>query len=247
METWSYAHCLPYFKRMEDCPAAAPDDPWRGHGGPLVLERGPADRPLFEALFEAASEAGYSLTDDVNGYRQEGFAAFDRNIRRGRRLSAARAYLHPVLRRRNLKVRTPGVRDAGGVLGSSGGRRGGAGAGWRLRADRGRRGDPAAGGRSIRHSCSSCRASGLPRCWPSTVSCRRRPAGRRRASAGPSRGLHPARLTGTRVDAAARDRAVAAAVHRRPVAVPPVRARARRITSRRVGSRAPTRTSRTPT
>lgn len=106
METWSYAHCLPYFKRMEDCTAAAPDDPWRGHGGPLTLERGPASSPLFRAWFEAAVQAGYQLTDDVNGYRQEGFAAFDRNIGRGRRVSAARAYLHPVLGRPNLTVRT---------------------------------------------------------------------------------------------------------------------------------------------
>jgi choline dehydrogenase len=106
METWDYAHCLPYFKRMEDCTAAAADDPWRGHGGPLGLERGPASSPLFQAWFAAAQEAGYELTEDVNGYRQEGFAAFDRNIRRGRRISAARAYLHPVLNRPNLKVRT---------------------------------------------------------------------------------------------------------------------------------------------
>jgi choline dehydrogenase len=106
METWDYAHCLPYFKRMEDCTAAAADDPWRGHGGPLGLERGPASSPLFKAWFAAAQEAGYELTEDVNGYRQEGFAPFDRNIRRGRRISAARAYLHPVMGRRNLKVRT---------------------------------------------------------------------------------------------------------------------------------------------
>jgi choline dehydrogenase len=106
METWDYAHCLPYFKRMEDCTAAALDDPWRGHGGPLGLERGPATSPLFRAWFAAAQEAGYELTEDVNGYRQEGFAPFDRNIRRGRRISAARAYLHPVLSRPNLKVRT---------------------------------------------------------------------------------------------------------------------------------------------
>jgi len=45
-------------------------------------------------------QAGYELTDDVNGYRQEGFGAFDRTIHRGRRLSAARAYLHPVMGRR---------------------------------------------------------------------------------------------------------------------------------------------------
>jgi choline dehydrogenase len=106
MASWDYAHCLPYFKRMEDCLAATPDDPWRGHGGPLSLERGPAGSPLFEAFFEAVQQAGYPLTSDVNGYRQEGFNAFDRNIRKGRRQSAARAYLHPVMGRRNLEVRT---------------------------------------------------------------------------------------------------------------------------------------------
>jgi choline dehydrogenase len=106
METWSYAHCLPYFKRMEDCTAAAPDDPWRGHGGPLTLERGPATSPLFRAWFAAAEQAGYPPTADVNGYRQEGVAAFDRNIRRGRRWSASQAYLRPVRGRRNLEVRT---------------------------------------------------------------------------------------------------------------------------------------------
>jgi choline dehydrogenase len=106
METWDHAHCLPYFKRMENCLAAAADDPFRGHDGPLVLERGPASGPLFDAFFAAVQEAGYPLTDDVNGYRQEGFAAFDRNVHDGRRLSAARAYLHPVMGRPNLEVRT---------------------------------------------------------------------------------------------------------------------------------------------
>jgi choline dehydrogenase len=106
METWDHAHCLPYFKRMENCLAAAADDPFRGHDGPLVLERGPAKGPLFDAFFAAVQEAGYPLTDDVNGYRQEGFAAFDRNVHKGRRLSAARAYLHPVMDRPNLDVKT---------------------------------------------------------------------------------------------------------------------------------------------
>jgi choline dehydrogenase len=106
METWDYAHCLPYFKRMEDCLAADPDDEYRGKGGPLALERGPVTNPLFAAFFEAVQQAGHPLTDDVNGHRQEGFAAFDRNLRRGRRLSAARAYLHPVMHRPNLEVRT---------------------------------------------------------------------------------------------------------------------------------------------
>ncbi len=104
MASWDYAHCLPYFKRMENCLAGA--DRWRGGSGPLVLERGPATNPLFGAFFEAAQQAGYPLTDDVNGYRQEGFARFDRTISNGRRLSAARAYLHPVMDRPNLHVRT---------------------------------------------------------------------------------------------------------------------------------------------
>jgi choline dehydrogenase len=103
MASWDYAHCLPYFKRMETCLAGA--DEFRGGSGPLVLERGPADGPLFRAFFEAVQQAGYRLTSDVNGYRQEGFAPFDRNVHRGRRLSAARAYLHPVLRRPNLTLR----------------------------------------------------------------------------------------------------------------------------------------------
>jgi len=106
MDTWDYAHCLPYFRRMETCLAADRADPFRGHAGPLVLERGPAASPLFGAFFEAVRQAGYELTDDVNGYRQEGFAPFDRNIRDGRRLSASRAYLHPVMDRPNLEVRT---------------------------------------------------------------------------------------------------------------------------------------------
>ena len=104
MEDWDYAHCLPYFKKMENCLAGG--DEFRGTTGPLVLERGPATNPLFTAFFEAVQQAGLDLTDDVNGYRQEGFAPFDRNVHRGRRLSAARAYLHPAMGRPNLDVRT---------------------------------------------------------------------------------------------------------------------------------------------
>ncbi|MGH3457280.1 choline dehydrogenase [Aeromicrobium sp.] len=104
METWDYLHCLPYFKRMETCLAGADD--WRGGDGPLLLERGPAENPLFGAFFEAVQQAGYPLTDDVNGYRQEGFAKFDRNIHRGRRMSASRAYLWPVRNRKNLRIET---------------------------------------------------------------------------------------------------------------------------------------------
>ena len=140
--SWDYAHCLPYFKRMETCLAAASDDPFRGHDGPLVLERGPADSPLFAAFFQSVQDAGYQLTEDVNGYRQEGFGPFDRNIHRGRRLSAARAYLHPVRRRRNLTVRTRTFVTAVRVRGAARGRGRDRAPGWRDGAPRGRRGHP---------------------------------------------------------------------------------------------------------
>lgn len=104
MGQWSYANCLPYFKRMENTLAGG--DEHRGDAGPLTLERGPMKNPLFASFLEATEQAGYHRTADVNGYRQEGFAAFDRNLVRGRRLSAARAYLHPVMKRPNLTVKT---------------------------------------------------------------------------------------------------------------------------------------------
>lgn len=104
MATWDYAHCLPYFKRMESCLVGDPD--YRGKAGPLQLERGGVSNPLFKAFFTAVQEAGHELTTDVNGYKQEGFSAFDRNIHKGRRLSAARAYLHPIMSRPNLTVMT---------------------------------------------------------------------------------------------------------------------------------------------
>jgi choline dehydrogenase len=103
LEDWDFAHCLPYFKRME---RGLADDEYRGGQGPLLLTRSAAASTLFQAFFEAVQQAGYPLTDDVNGYRQEGFAPFDANRHRGRRLSAARAYLHPVRRRANLDVVT---------------------------------------------------------------------------------------------------------------------------------------------
>jgi choline dehydrogenase len=103
LETWDYAHCLPYFKRMERC-LAGPNE-WRGGDGPIVLERGAATNPLCKAFFAAGQQAGYEISPDVNGARQEGLGHFDRTIYRGRRMSAARTYLHPVIDRPNLKVR----------------------------------------------------------------------------------------------------------------------------------------------
>ncbi len=102
MEKWDYAHCLPYFKKAET--RLTPPNLYRGTQGPLNLEVGPCENPLFQAFFAAAQEAGYPFINDMNGYRQEGFGPFDRNIKRGRRWSAARAYYHPVKHRKNLKL-----------------------------------------------------------------------------------------------------------------------------------------------
>ena len=103
LEDWSYAHCLPYFKRFEGRTAGA--DEYQGAVGPLYLTEPDNESPLFAAFFKAVQEAGYPVTKDVNGYQQEGFGKFDRNTYRGRRWNAARAYVHPVRNRRNLTVK----------------------------------------------------------------------------------------------------------------------------------------------
>ncbi len=103
LDNWSYAHCLPYFKRFEGRTAGA--DEYQGAVGPLYLTEPECDNPLFNAFFNAVQEAGYPLTKDVNGYQQEGFGKFDRTTYQGSRWNAARAYIHPVKNRRNLTVK----------------------------------------------------------------------------------------------------------------------------------------------
>ncbi len=102
LEKWDYAHCLPYFKRYESRMAGA--SAYQGTGGPMYLSTPECDAPLFKAFFKAVQEAGHELTDDVNGYRQEGFGTFDATIYRGRRFNAARAYVYPVKNRKNLTI-----------------------------------------------------------------------------------------------------------------------------------------------
>lgn len=104
LEDWRYANVLPYFRRAEQ--RAIGGDDYRGSDGPLAVSTGACENPLFLAFFEACRQAGHHLTDDVNGYRQEGFGRFDMTTRNGRRWSAARAYLHPVMSRPNLTVVT---------------------------------------------------------------------------------------------------------------------------------------------
>jgi choline dehydrogenase len=102
---WSYADVLPYFIRAEQ--HIDDNGPYHGSAGPLaVFAPKVADTPLAAAFIQAAAEAGYPLTPDVNGLQQEGFGRIDRTTRNGRRWSAARAYLHPALSRPGLTVRT---------------------------------------------------------------------------------------------------------------------------------------------
>ncbi|HEV7417695.1 MAG TPA: choline dehydrogenase [Tianweitania sediminis] len=103
---WSYADVLPYFKRMEHWHAGdhGGDPEWRGKDGPLHVTRGQRDNPLFETFVQAGKEAGFEATDDYNGHKQEGFGPMEQTVWRGRRWSAANAYLGPALKRDNLEL-----------------------------------------------------------------------------------------------------------------------------------------------
>ncbi|MFU8883629.1 MAG: choline dehydrogenase [Rhodobacterales bacterium] len=94
---WGYADVLPYFRRMEHSHGGQTG--WRGVDGPLHVTRGPRKNPLFHAFVEAGRQAGYGVTDDYNGARQEGFGPMEQTVWRGRRWSAANAYLRPALKR----------------------------------------------------------------------------------------------------------------------------------------------------
>lgn len=102
-EGWSYADVLPYFKRLEcwDDAGHGGDPDWRGKDGPLHVTRGRRDNPLVTAFVEAGRQAGYPVTEDYNGYQQEGFGAMEHTIFKGQRWSAANAYLKPALKRSN--------------------------------------------------------------------------------------------------------------------------------------------------
>ena len=100
---WGYADVLPYFKRLENWHDGGHggDPSWRGQDGPLYVTRGSRENPLTRAFVEAGKQAGYAETGDYNGHRQEGVGPFDMTVWKGRRWSAASAYLKPALRRPN--------------------------------------------------------------------------------------------------------------------------------------------------
>ena len=99
---WGYADVLPYFKRAET--RAEGGNAYRGGDGPLSTAYGTLKNPLNQAWLDAAVEAGYDLTEDYNGFRQEGFGRMDMTVRQGTRCSAAKAYLYPARSRSNLTV-----------------------------------------------------------------------------------------------------------------------------------------------
>jgi choline dehydrogenase len=103
---WGYADVLPYFRRLEDWHDGGHggDPAWRGRGGPVHVTRGARRNPLVQAFVAAGREAGYPLTGDYNGERQEGFGPFDMTVWKGERWSAAQAYLRPALRRPNCRL-----------------------------------------------------------------------------------------------------------------------------------------------
>ncbi|WP_397589072.1 choline dehydrogenase [Sphingorhabdus sp.] len=99
---WGYADVLPYFKRAEG--RAEGGNEYRGGDGPLSTSYGPLDNPLHQAWLDAAQQAGYALTEDYNGYAQEGFGRMDMTVRDGTRCSAAKAYLYEARKRPNMTV-----------------------------------------------------------------------------------------------------------------------------------------------
>ncbi|KQS72277.1 choline dehydrogenase [Rhizobium sp. Leaf371] len=99
---WAYADVLPYFKRMEHSHGG--EEGWRGTDGPLHVRRGPVRNPLFHAFIKAGAETGFEMTEDYNGSKQEGFGLMEQTIHKGRRWSAANAYLRPALKRDNVSL-----------------------------------------------------------------------------------------------------------------------------------------------
>ncbi|WP_018691655.1 choline dehydrogenase [Algicola sagamiensis] len=102
---WSYANCLPYFKKSEQW--AFGEDHYRGGEGPLATNNGnEMQNPLYRAFIDAGVEAGYLYTEDYNGQRQEGFGPMHMTVKNGLRWSTANAYLKPAMTRNNLDVVT---------------------------------------------------------------------------------------------------------------------------------------------
>lgn len=102
---WGYDDVLPHFRAFEHN-VGAHDPAFHGHDGELWTERARGDNPIYRAWLDSAAAAGFTANPDFNGATQEGIGLYDFNIRDGRRVSAASAFLAPVRSRPNLVVRT---------------------------------------------------------------------------------------------------------------------------------------------
>jgi choline dehydrogenase len=102
LRDWDYAHCLPYFRRMETFEGGA--DAWRGGEGPMKISRCKADHKLHDVFLRSGEQAGFSVTEDHNGYRQEGLHIAQAFINKGSRWSTSRGYLDDARKRENLEV-----------------------------------------------------------------------------------------------------------------------------------------------
>jgi choline dehydrogenase len=101
---WDWNSVLPYFRRMEDHFSGNKD--LHGTGGPVHVSQIQSNHPLADAFIESAERCGINRTEDYNGTSQEGASYFQVNIKRGRRVSAADAYIRPIIKRRNFKIET---------------------------------------------------------------------------------------------------------------------------------------------
>ncbi|WP_417685741.1 choline dehydrogenase [Roseibium sp.] len=99
---WGHRNVLPYYQRLETSHGG--EAGWRGTDGPLHVTRGTKWNPLFDAFKAAGEQAGYGVTADYNGQRQEGFADMEMTVHKGQRWSAANAYLKPALKRPNVEL-----------------------------------------------------------------------------------------------------------------------------------------------
>ncbi len=104
LEHWSYAHSLPYFKKMETWLGG--ESEYRGRDGPMNISVGQCKNPLFAAWFEAAQQAGHLYSEDLNGANQEGVGRFDMAVFEGKRMSVAQGHLKTAMQRPNLTLRT---------------------------------------------------------------------------------------------------------------------------------------------
>ncbi|OHV12294.1 choline dehydrogenase [Kushneria phosphatilytica] len=108
---WRYGNCLPYYRKAESRDIGGNE--YHGDHGPVsVATPKPGNNPLYRAFIEAGVQAGYGATDDLNGYKQEGFGPMDRTTTpNGRRASTARGYLDMARERDTLTIETHAMTD----------------------------------------------------------------------------------------------------------------------------------------